>query len=148
MACDYSDLAKEIAWKIFLKQLAKMIAKRFGTRAAIALGAALVDGPVPVGDIIGLLLLIWGAVDTALGFGDLLTEWWDVLWDWDKLVEDVLKALEKDFGAAVLDDPDNCECFKEYIRKLVWAHCGTTNAEKKRRKKQARNELKSCIRRR
>lgn len=39
MACDYSDVLDDLVWQVFLKQLRKMIARRFGRKAAAALAA-------------------------------------------------------------------------------------------------------------
>lgn len=57
-----------VPWSFFWKE----VSKRFAIRGATAAGLALVDGPLPIGDLIALGLSIWTIYE--------IISLWDVLW--------------------------------------------------------------------
>jgi|GEM_PF-3678149 len=57
-----------VPWSLFWKE----VIKRFAVRGATAAGLALIDGPLPIGDLIALGLSIWTIYE--------IIELWDVLW--------------------------------------------------------------------
>jgi hypothetical protein len=63
-------LGRRLIWRQFWR----VVARRFATRAAVAAALALVDGPLPVGDLIALGLTLWTIWEIAEAFDQLWHE--------------------------------------------------------------------------
>lgn len=146
MKCDFSDIIKELAWENFMRVLGRYVWRRFGRRAALALAAALIDGPIPIGDIVGLILIIWGVVDTIVGFGELWRAWNRTLANLDQIIAHEVEQWAKEFGDGFLKDKCKCECFKNYLRDLIRASRIRTARLRRTRRRAAKRRLRECIR--
>lgn len=127
MPCDVVEAIEDALWTYFWKKLQWMLIKLVGKRVALALavflGAAIADGPLPVGDIIGAIV--------ALGIG--LWTAWDIFQTIREAVEvfrnrrGVYRSLEliaktaidRAFKDCLDNDPECCEIIRKKIKEMM-----------------------------
>ncbi|MTI86922.1 MAG: hypothetical protein FH748_03020 [Balneolaceae bacterium] len=110
--CDLTEAIENAAIEYLKGLLINRIMKLLGRRAALALatllGGAIADGPLPIGDIIGLLIsigiAIWTLWDIAALVRKVVDAWRANIWDAmrNRLAQYLLKI-----------DPDIMDCLDE-----------------------------------
>lgn len=150
MGCEWEQLAREIAWNAFRRKLKERVLKKLAKRAVIGATAAAIDGPLPIGDFVGLVITVWSVAETGISL-------WDAYHSWKFIQKDVLertqrllaKAFEK-YGDDLLNDEACCECLLEYLRRLARARNGNSARFKRiviSETKRLINCFKTCKRR-
>lgn len=90
--CDISKAVENAALEylkgLLISRVTKLLGKRLALALATLLGGALADGPLPIGDIVGLLI--------SIGIGI-----W-TLWDVKKLIEKLVDAWKQNMWDAMI----------------------------------------------
>lgn len=121
MPCDWEEVARELAWAAFKRKLKERVLKKLAGKAAAGAVAAAIDGPFPVGDVIGIITLIWGIAEAGVGLVEALEAWWFLRDDVLRRSNRLIQELTERFGADFLDDECSCNCLKTYLRNLIRA---------------------------
>lgn len=142
MACDWEDVAKELAWAAFKRKLKERVLKKLAGTAAAGAAAAAIDGPLPVGDVVGLIMAIWAVGEAGVGLYDAFHAWRFIQADVLARTTKLLEELTKRFGANFLEDECSCECLKSYLRNVIRAR----SAGSTRFKRELQKELRALVR--
>ena len=119
MACDWQVVAREVAWEAFRRKLKERIARRLAGRVAAGAALALLDGPFPVGDVIGIITIGWGVLEAVGGIWSAYSAWRFVRRDVLNRTARIIRKLARKYGENFLDNECACEALIDYLRALV-----------------------------
>lgn len=121
MACDWQGLAIEVAWEAFKRKLKERILRKLAGRTVAAAAIAILDGPLPIGDVFALLFELWSLIEVGMDLDEAIAGWEFVRGDTVRRTERLVAQIERLYGAGILDHPRCCECLLTYLRALARA---------------------------
>lgn len=89
MACDLTQAIESAAFEylkgVLINRILKLLGKRITMALVALIGSAVADGPLPIGDIIGLIISIgiglWTAWDLVALIKQVVNLWKEKIWD-------------------------------------------------------------------